>query len=72
MFDAITLRIWLFDGMSKPLVGSSIRSRRVFVARAKLINAFFFCPIDNSLRRRLLSISKSRRQLLRISLEKRG
>ena len=42
MFSATTLRNWLLAGMSSPLVGSSISSSGVCVARAKLMKAFFF------------------------------
>ena len=35
MVRDIARRNWLFDGMSNPLVGSSIKSRGTFVARAK-------------------------------------
>ena len=42
IYWATTLRNWLFEGISSPLVGSSINSTLVPAARAKLINTFFF------------------------------
>ena len=72
MLFATTLRNWLFDGMSNPLVGSSISSSLVLAARAKLMYTFFFCPIDSSLRLMSGVSSKSLRQLLSTSRLKRG
>ena len=37
MLRATTRRNWLFEGMSRPFVGSSISRSRVFVASAKLM-----------------------------------
>ena len=59
--EAMILRHWLLLGMSSPLVGSSMMSTRVLVARAKLINTFFFCPMDNDCNLQSCSISKMSR-----------
>ena len=68
----MTLRNWLFDGMSRPLVGSSMSRNLVLAASAKLMNTFFFCPIESASRLSESGKSKSRRQLASTSVEKRG
>ena len=42
--EAMTLRNWLFEGMSMPLVGSSMSSSGVLVARGKTHQIFLFLP----------------------------
>ncbi|EJX05415.1 hypothetical protein EVA_06478 [gut metagenome] len=71
-FFATTWRKILFEGMSRPLVGSSISNHSVPAARATLMKTFFFWPIESWHRSCTSGSSKAERQSWSTCSLKRG